>query len=382
MLPTMKTFGIILLFCIQLMSAQQLSVTILVEPTLTARDSGLNVFIAGNKSVLGNWNPSLVALQKISDSLWKFESLFDSGAVLEFKVTAGSWEQEAIYDSHRVSGNTILKVTKDTTVILRPLFLKRKILSQKPEPSIRGAVEYHRQLSGEGLNHKRDIIVWLPPSYKKNTKKHYPVLYMNDGQNIFDPTTAFTGYDWRVDEVADSLIAMKRIEEIIIVGIYNTLDRLPEYSDSDLGTAYMNFVINVVKPLVDSTYRTKSDKEHTGIIGSSLGGLSSLLFVWKRSDIFGMAGCMSTSFWYDDEKTLKEVREYSGHKKNIKIYLDCGGREKELISGYKRMVEILKSKGYKKGKDFDFTLDSKGTHSEQYWAQRVWRPLVFMFVRR
>ena len=378
----MKIFGIILLFCLQLIPAQQRNVTILVEPSVTARDSGLNVYIAGNKSEFGNWNPSTAALKKISDSLWKFESVFDSGEVLAFKITSGSWEQEAIYEINNLPGNTILEVTKDTTLIIRPLFWKRRILQQKSEHSIRGKVEYHRQLAGVGLNHKRDIIVWLPPSYEKNTKKHYPVLYMHDGQNIFDPTTAFTGYDWRVDEVADSLIKMKVIEEIIIVGIYNSPDRLPEYSDSDIGTAYLNFVTNTVKPLIDSTYRTKPGKEHTGVIGSSLGGLSSLLFVWKRPDVFGMAGCMSPSFWYDDEKTLKEVREYSGQKKNIKIYLDCGGREKELISGYKRMVEILKTKGYKKGKDLDYTLDSKGIHNEHSWAKRVWRPLVFMFGRR
>ncbi len=382
MLLTMKTFGIILLFCVHLTFAQKLSVIILVEPSITARDSGLNVFIAGNRPEIGNWNPSSVALLKISDSLWEFKSTFDSGEVLEFKITSGSWEQEAIYESNKVPVNTFLKVTKDTTLIIRPLFWKRRILQQKTEHSIRGKVEYHRQLAGDGLIYKRDVIVWLPPSYEKNIKKHYPVLYMHDGQNIFDPSTAFTGYDWRVDEVADSLIRMKIIEEIVIVGIYNSPDRLPEYSDSDLGAAYMSFVINTVKPLIDSTYRTKSGKEHTGIIGSSLGGLSSLLFAWKRSDVFGMAGCMSTSFWYDDEKTLKEVREYSGQKKNIKIYLDCGGREKELISGYKRMVEILKTKGFKKGKDLDYTLDSKGTHSEHYWAKRVWRPLVFMYGRR
>ena len=144
----------------------------------------------------------------------------------------------------------------------------------------------------------------------------------------------------------------------------------------------MNFVINVVKPLIDSIYRTKPDREHTGIIGSSLGGLSSLLFVWKHPEVFGMAGCMSSAFWYDGENTVKQIRKYSGQKKNIKIYLDCGGREKELVSDYKRMVEILKSKGYKKGKDLEYTLDAKGTHSETYWAKRVWRPLVFMFGRR
>lgn len=375
----MRNTLLFLMLCVHLLFSQKMNVTIVVEPQVSARDSIEQLFIAGNRTEIGNWNPGSVRLQKISDSTWKFQSEFDSGSVLQVKITAGSWETEAIYEQGSVPQNTIIDVTKDTVVILRPLFWKRFILPKKPEQTIRGKVEYHRQLFGEGLNHKRDIIVWLPPSYEKNTKKHYSVLYMHDGQNIFDPTTAFTGYDWRVDEVADSLIKFKKMEEIIIVGIYNSPDRLPEYSDSPLGTAYINFVIDVVKSLVDSTYRTKPGREHTGIIGSSLGGLSSLLFAWKRPDIFGMAGCLSSSFWYDDEKTLKEIKEYSGTKKNIKIYLDCGGREKELVGGYKRMVEILKAKGYKRGKDLEYTLDSKGTHSEYYWAKRVWRPLVFMY---
>jgi predicted alpha/beta superfamily hydrolase len=378
----LRPCGFLLSLLLQLTFSQTKQVTVVVEPAVTARDSGLIVYVAGNGVRFGNWNPSAVPLRKASDSLWVFDVQCDSGTRAEFKITAGSWTAEAFYDSGTTPPNTIIDVTKDTSVILRPLFWKRYILPKKPDPVIRGTVQYHRQLSGNGLNHKRDIIVWLPPSYEKNVKKHYPVLYMHDGQNIFDPATAFTGYDWRVDEVADSLMKLRKIEEIIIVGIYNSPDRLPEYSDSPLGSAYLDFVAGVVKPLVDSTYRTKPGREHTGIIGSSLGGLSSLLFVWKRPDIFGMAGCISSSFWYDDERTLKEIREYTGHKKNVKIYLDCGQREKELIGGYKRMVEILKSKGFKKGKDLEYTLDSKGTHSEYYWAKRIWRPMVFMYGKK
>jgi predicted alpha/beta superfamily hydrolase len=378
----MRRFGYVLVIILQISFSQTNRVTVRVEPAFSARDSGLAVTIAGNTTAMGRWDPSAVPLTKVSDSLWAFSAAFDSGARLEFKVTAGSWATEAYYDSGAAPRNTIIEVTKDTTVILRPLFWKRYILPVKPETAIRGTVQYHRQVWGEGLQHRRDIIVWLPPSYGKNSKKHYPVLYMHDGQNLFDPYTAFTGYDWRVDEVADSLIKMKKIEEIIIVGIYNSPDRLPEYSDSPLGTAYLEFVAGVVKPMIDSLYRTKPGREHTGIIGSSLGGLSSLLFVWKRPDVFGMAGCLSSSFWYDDERTLKEVREYTGTKKHVRIYLDCGGREKELLSGYKRMVEILKLKGYTKGKDLEYTLDAKGTHSEYYWAKRIWRPLVFMYGKK
>lgn len=373
---------ILLLLGVLLMFAQPKTVTVTVLPAGDALRTADVITIAGNRRELGNWDPSAIPLQRISDSAWSFTAPFDSGTSLQFKITGGAWDNEAVYSGNAVPQNTNLDVTKDTTVILRPLFWKRFLLPQKPEQAIRGAVEYHRQLYGEGLNHARDVIVWLPPSYSKNPRKHYPVLYMHDGQNIFDPSTAFGGYDWRVDEVADSLMKLKQIEEIIIVGIYNSPDRLPEYSDSPLGTAYLNFVVNVLKPKIDSTYRTKPGKEHTGIMGSSLGGLSSLLFVWKRPDVFGMAGCVSSSFWYDDERTLREVREYSGHKKNIRIYLDCGGREKELISGYKRMVEILKQKGYSKGKDLEYTLDTKGTHNEYYWAKRVWRPLMFMYGKK
>ncbi len=374
---------IVLLLLGVLFSAAQLkTVTVIVRPDGDALRTADVITIAGSRRELGSWDPSKIRLQKVSDSAWTFTAQFDSGTSLQFKITGGAWDNEAVYSRNAPPQNSTLDVTKDTTVILRPLFWKRFLLPQKPEHAIRGTVEYHRQLWGEGLNHARDIIVWLPPSYSKNLKKHFPVLYMHDGQNIFDPSTAFGGYDWRVDEVADSLMKLKQIEEIIIVGIYNSPDRLPEYSDSPLGEAYLNFVTNVLKPKIDSTYRTKRGKEHTGIMGSSLGGLSSMLFVWKRPDVFGMAGCISSSFWYDDERTLREVREFSGHKKNIRIYLDCGGREKELISGYKRMVEILKQKGYTKGKDLEYTLDTKGTHNEYYWAKRVWRPLMFMYGKK
>lgn len=341
-----------------------------------------SVFIAGNLALFGHWDPAAAALQRMNDSVWSRTFEIDSGTVIAFKITAGSWQNEAVYEPNVVPGNCSFTLTKDTIVLLRPLLWKRFLLPATPEPAIRGTVEYHRQMRGEGLAHARDIIIWLPPSYQRSPRKHYPVLYMHDGQNLFDPSTAFGGHDWRLDEVADSLIKLGKIEEIIIVGIYNSPDRLPEYSDSDLGNAYLHFVADVLKPFIDSTYRTKPQKEHTGVMGSSLGGLSSLFFAWRRPDVFGMAGCVSPSFWYDDEKTLKEVRAYAGAKKHLRLYLDCGGREKELISGYKRMVEILKTKGYVKGRDLEYTLDSKGNHNEQAWAKRVWKPLVFMFGKK
>jgi len=378
----MKLLGIVLSLTFQCVIAQHAQLTIIVVPDAPIRDSALAVYIAGNKPQLGLWNPAAVVLTKENDSVWKYESLFTIGEIVEFKITRGTWDSEAIYEAGKIPDNTVVEITKDTTVVLRPLLWKTHLRRLKPEQAIRGTVEYFRELAGDGLNYKRDIIVWLPPSYKKNAKKRYPVLYMHDGQNIVDPSTSFLGYDWRVDEVADSLIVMKKMEEIIIVGIYNTPDRLPEYSDSPLGSAYMNFVINVVKPLVDSTYRTKPDRKHTAVMGSSMGGLASLIFVWKRPDVFGMAGCLSSAFWYDNEKTLKDVEHDSGPKKDVRIYLDCGGKEKDLVNGYHRMINILKSKGFKKGKDLEYHLEPDAVHNEQAWAARVWRPLMFMFGKK
>ena len=267
----------------------------------------------------------------------------------------------------------------DTSVVLRPISWRD--FGFRFEGGITGTVKYYRGLKSPALTNARDVIVWLPPSYEKETSKRYPVLYMHDGQNIVDPSTSYAGYDWRVDEVADSLIKASSIDEIIIVGIYNTQDRLPEYSDTPLGKAYADFVVHTLKPMLDSAYRTLPDRKNTAVMGSSMGGLISFLFAWWYPDVFSKAGCLSSAFLVDSNKILTELRAYAGPKKGIRIYLDDGseGLEARLKPGYDEMVEILKSKGYVKGVDLEYFYDEGAGHNERAWARRVWRPLVFMF---
>ena len=150
--------------------------------------------------------------------------------------------------------------------------------------------DFHSKL----LDNYRNVIIWLPPGYNKlrNVQKKYPVLYMHDGQNLIDPKTSFAGKDWRVDETAVKLSKAKRMSEIIVVGIYNTSDRLAEYSDSEKGDRYLNFIIDELKPFIDNNYRTIPQREHTAIMGSSMGGLISFIAGWKYYDVFSMAGCM------------------------------------------------------------------------------------------
>src|SRR3990167_7589667 len=143
------------------------------------------------------------------------------------------------------------------------IITKRKKLStfQKQKPinckhKIVGKVEHHRKFYSKTLNNRRDILVWLPPSYKKEKQRRYPVLYMQDGQNIMDPRTAYIGVDWQVDETVSRLIKVGELQEIIIVGIYNTPERLEEYSDSPKGKNFMKFMVEQLKPFIDKYYRT------------------------------------------------------------------------------------------------------------------------------
>ena len=194
-----------------------------------------------------------------------------------------------------------------------------------------------------------------------------------------DPGTAFLGVDWQINKVAAGLIARHKIKEIVIVGMYNTPDREQEYTGSLAGHNYANFVIHDVKPVIDRTYRTKPDAENTAVMGSSLGGLSSFLFAWWHPDVFGNAGCMSNSFFWNDYQAIHEVKQYDGPKKHIRLYLDVGSKEVFLRTGYREMIPLLRQKGFRKGVDLQYHIAKGGSHDERSWGKRVWRPLTFLF---
>ncbi|MBE2280147.1 MAG: alpha/beta hydrolase [Ignavibacteriaceae bacterium] len=241
---------------------------------------------------------------------------------------------------------------------------------------IQGSVIYYRRFRSRFLDKERDVIVWLPPSYKRDKSKYYPVLYMHDGQNILDPTTSYAGYDWRVDETVSKLIRYQEINEVLIVGIYNTPDRLEEYSESEKGNNYLRFIVEELKHFIDSNFRTISDRENSAIMGSSLGGLCSLRMVWKYPHIFSKGACLSSSFYYGENYAFKMIEEYKGQKKNIKIYLDSGEDGKRDAQ---KMYCLLSSKGYEIGENLDYYYDRGAGHTESAWANRLDRPLKYFF---
>jgi predicted alpha/beta superfamily hydrolase len=170
---------------------------------------------------------------------------------------------------------------------------------------------------------------------------------MQDGQNIVDPRTSTFKVDWQIDEATDSLIRKGLIEEIIIVGIYNTPDRGSEYSENDTGYAYMNFIVNSLKPFIDKNYRTLSGRKYTATAGSSLAGLISFMLAWEYTDVFSMAACISPAFKIERHNFVDNVESFSGEKKEIKIYIDNGDNEldSKLQIGVDEMLQALKKKG-------------------------------------
>lgn len=262
--------------------------------------------------------------------------------------------------------------------------MKDPVLVKSPEniEEIIGNHEIMHEFYSVNLKNERDIIIWFPPSYEESNN-HYSVLYAQDGQNLFSPSTAFIGKDWQVDETASRLIRQNKIEEFIVVGIYNTPDRLEEYNlFTPKGKKYANFILRELKSYIDEHYRTKPGRSNTYVMGSSLGGLYSFQLVWNYPNVFSKAACLSSSFWVDDRKIFDEVKNDKTPLKDIYLYIDCGDEEKELIDDSKEMMELLEGMGYAKNINLFTHIEKGGKHTEEDWADRLHIPFTKLFPRK
>ncbi len=242
-----------------------------------------------------------------------------------------------------------------------------------------GSYEHLHEFYSMYLRNERDVIVWFPPSYF-HSHKNFPVLYMHDGQNLFNPHTSFIGYDWKMDETSTILMEDKIIEEFIIVAIYNTKDRLEEYNYfTRKGRNYAFFIIRELKRYIDENFRTLTDAKNTALMGSSMGGLISFQMYWNFPEVFGKAACLSNSFWVDDGAVFDMVKENPEANKNGKLYIDCGSEEKELVGDFKKMCALLKEYGYEENKNLKCEIIEGAKHSEVDWAARAHLPLEFLF---
>jgi hypothetical protein len=167
-----------------------------------APNNTAKITIAGNHSQLGDWNPQTVELNKIDNGKF-IRTLYIPNGELEYKITRGSWDTEALNIEGNIPNNHKIIVANDTTIV--HVFHEWRD-NNTPKSKITGNAIYHRDFYSPQLNNMRDVIVWLPPSYNTQTSKRYPVLYLHDGQNVFDPSTSYLGMDWQLDETVTKLI--------------------------------------------------------------------------------------------------------------------------------------------------------------------------------
>jgi predicted alpha/beta superfamily hydrolase len=267
---------------------------------------------------------------------------------------------------------------------------------------VTGTVEHLAPLDSKFVD-RRNVDVWLPPSYATAAAqdKRYPVLYVHDGQNVFDPATSFIGVDWGIDETLTRLIAEQKVPEAIVVAIWNTPKRLAEYmpqraiersaeADLDsmfkpvrqkpLGDAYLKYLVTELKPAIDARYRTQPDRAHTSIMGSSMGGLISLSAICEYPEVFGGAAGLSTAWTVAGGGATRDLQNALPDPKTHRIYFDHGTETKDgRYEPLQQAVDTqLKNAGYTTGTNWVTKSFPGEEHSERAWKKRVHEPLEFL----
>lgn len=238
------------------------------------------------------------------------------------------------------------------------------------ESTVVGTLKVLPALHSRELHNHRAIYVWLPPSYQHSTA-HYPVIYMQDGQNLFDEALSFAG-EWCVDETMTALADDGL--EAIVVGIANTEGRLNEYSPfvdmqkrGGKGDAYLKWIVGTLKPLIDQTFRTLPDAANTSMLGSSMGGLISLYAGLRYPHVFANVGAMSGSFWFAQRAIIKQIQRTVMLPQ--RVYVDAGTAESIwLLDAVHATVDVLQNK---LGDQLVYVEALSAIHNEADWAIRL-----------
>lgn len=243
----------------------------------------------------------------------------------------------------------------------------------------------------DALDNWRDVHVYLPPGYDTDASRRYPVLYLHDGQNVFDTSTSFAGVEWGVDETAERLVHGGRIAPLMVVAIDHAgAGRADEFAPTHdvhrnaggQADRYARFVVEELKPYIDRTFRTDTAAERTAIGGSSLGGLVTLHIGLRYPETFGALAVLSPSIWWDRREVLARV-EALDRRLPWRIWLDVGTAEgRDTVRNARALKGLLLAKGWKAGADLHYLEAHDAPHSESAWAARVEGLLEFLFPAR
>ncbi len=258
----------------------------------------------------------------------------------------------------------------------------RAQMEQSEPNTIDGEVEIIDDFEMPELGRSRTLRIFLPEGYR-NSDNHYPVIYMHDGQNLFDEYTSYVG-EWKIDETINGLVREGKWDGAIVVGIDNGQSlRIDEYSpwrnndrgDGGEGAQYVDFLVKTLKPWVDQHYRTLPDRDNTMIAGSSMGGLISLYAGMKYPEVYSKLGLFSPAFWYAKQPLLDFLDTVSIDH-DFRIYIDSGTLEgKSYVSDATQIRMILRQKGVM---DCRLVIDGGAQHNEAAWARRFPAALLWL----
>ena len=261
-------------------------------------------------------------------------------------------------------------------------------------PSGPGRLVQHEHFASGILHNRRTLTVYLPPGYDDPTDRRYPVLYLQDGQNLFDRQRAAYGVTWKADATAERLILAGRLPPLLLVGIDNTAERENEYScrrdprekSGGGGDFYGRFLFEEVKPFIDREYRTAADRKHTGLAGSSLGGLIALELAKRHHDQFARCAALSPSLWWGRGGIHEDFAKDPGWMRRMRFWVDMGTREGSrrgtvtpAVADARELVASFDAAGLLPGRDYCYTEVAGGEHNESAWADRFDKVLLFLF---
>jgi metallo-beta-lactamase class B len=358
-------------------------------PATTPADTP--VYVAGG---FNGWNPANPAyrLAPAGDGEYAVTLPADVRGPIEFKFALGSWERVETDSAGGGIPNRHFTIPASGAVTWSgavggwqdPAKIPARRSTRRPTVSVLDTAFAIPQ-----LGRTRRVWVYLPPDYASSGKR-YPVLYMHDGQNVFDDSTSGFG-EWGVDETMDSLFAAGDPGAIVVAVDHGGQKRLDEYSPwrnprygGGEGDAYVDFLAQTLKPYIDQHYRTRADRLNTAVAGSSMGGLISLYAILRYPSVFGRAGVFSPALWFS-EQNYAYARAARRPLPGTRIYFVTGAREGDTpevyVNDQRRMIDTLAAAGYRVGVQVDSAIRADGTHSEWFWRREFPRAYRWLFAR-
>lgn len=363
------------------------------------------LYLAGDLEELGPWKADgLLMTGEGRERVARVHA--PKGTELQYKFTLGSWAREAVGPDAIPPANHRLTIDGDVEA-------RHEIAGFKEDPSVYiadwkgsgvlGTLVYWTDVSSQHLSETRHVGIWLPPGYDDEKDRRYKVLYMSDGQNLFDPRIANTGVDWGVDEAVMSLVSEGAIEPVIVVGAWSSARRGEEYSPWHGAPDYARFLIEELGPRINREFRTLTGPQNTYHMGSSMGGLLSFYLATRHPEFFGACGCVSTHFplseavvaeYFENIETapvpdetpyvLRDIENGLAVPPGARFWFDYGTLNLDAEYGptHRAVGDWLAAAGRVEGADYVIREYEGADHNEASWRARLKDQLRFLYAKR